>query len=49
MEGIPEGTGRPCPRTSRGNMLLLVATLAIVAVCLVFRLIQGVLWPAGHL
>jgi hypothetical protein len=49
MEGAPEGTGRPRPRMSRRNVLLLATVSAIVAVYLVFRLVQGVLWLTGHL
>jgi len=49
MEGIPEGTGQPRPRMSRRNMLLLAIAFAIIAVYLVFRLVQGVLWLTGHL
>ena len=46
MEGVPEGTGRPGRRLPRLRMLLLVA---VVAAYLIFRLVQGVLWLAGHL
>ena len=49
MEGIPEGTGQPRPRMSRRTLLLLVAAFAVIAVYLVFRLVQGVLWLTGHL
>jgi len=49
MEGIPEGTSQPRPRMSRRNMLLLAIAFAIIAVYLVFRLVQGVLWLTGHL
>jgi len=49
MEGVPEGTGQPRSRRSRRNMLLLAAVFALVAAYLVFRLVQGVLWLAGHL
>ncbi len=49
MEGTPEGTGRPRHRMSRRNTLLLATVFAIVAVYLVFRLVQGVLWLTGHL
>ncbi len=49
MEGIPEGTGQPGPRMSRRTMLLLAVGSALTAIYLVFRLVQGVLWLAGHL
>ena len=49
MEGAPEGTGQPRTPMSRRNMLLLVAAFAVIAVYLIFRLVQGVLWLAGHL
>ncbi len=49
MEGNPEGTGRPRPRMSRRNTLLLATAVAVIAVYLVFRLVQGVLWLTGHL
>jgi len=49
MEGVPEGTGQPRPRMSRRNMLALAAVFVLVAAYLVFRLVQGVLWLAGHL
>ncbi len=48
MEGLPEGTGQPRPRMSRRSMLLLAIGSAIIAIYLVFRLVQGVLWLAGH-
>ncbi|MGE5132402.1 MAG: hypothetical protein ACM32E_05760 [Gemmatimonadota bacterium] len=46
MEGVPEGTRQPGRRLPRLRMLLLGA---VVAAYLVFRLVQGVLWLAGHL
>ena len=46
MEGVPEGTGQRVRRLPRLRMLLLGA---VVAAYLVFRLVQGVLWLAGHL
>ncbi len=46
MEGVPEGTGQRARRLPRLRMLLLGA---VVAAYLVFRLVQGVLWLAGHL
>ncbi len=46
MEGVPEGTRRAGRRLPRLRMLLLGA---VVAAYLVFRLVQGVLWLAGHL
>jgi hypothetical protein len=49
MEGIPEGTGQPRPRMSRRTLLLHAVAFALMAVYLVFRLVQGVLWLAGHL
>ncbi len=49
MEGIPEGTGRPRSRMSRRNMLLLATAVAVIAIYLVFRLVQGALWLTGHL
>ncbi len=49
MEGIPEGTGQPRSRMSRRNMLLLAVGFTLMATYLVFRLVQGVLWLAGHL
>jgi hypothetical protein len=49
MEGMPEGTGQAGQRMSRRNMLLLVAAFAVIAVYLIFRLVQGVLWLSGHL
>ena len=46
MEGVPEGTGQAGRRLPRLRIVLLAA---LVAAYLVFRLVQGVLWLAGHL
>ncbi len=46
MEGVPEGTGQRGRRLPRLRVLLLIA---VAAAYLVFRLVQGVLWLAGHL
>ena len=49
MEGIPEGTGQPRTRIARRSRLMLAAGFTLMAVYLIFRLVQGVLWLAGHL
>jgi hypothetical protein len=46
MEGVPEGTGQARRRLPRLSIILLGA---VVAAYLIFRLVQGVLWLAGHL
>lgn len=46
LDGAPEGTGRAPRRSPKLRMVILVA---IVAAYLIFRLVQGVLWLAGHL
>jgi hypothetical protein len=49
VEGSPEGTGQARPRMSARRMVLLGLVFLIVAAYLIFRLVQGVLWLAGHL
>jgi len=34
---------------SRRNAFLVAAGVAVMAIYLIFRLVQGVLWLAGHL
>ena len=46
MEGAPEGTGQARHQLPRLRIILLAA---VVAAYLIFRLVQGVLWLAGHL
>ena len=45
MEGAPEGTGPARRGLPRLRIILLAAA---VAAYLIFRLVQGVLWLAGH-
>ena len=46
MEGAPEGTG---PARRRLPKLRIILLAVVVAAYLIFRLVQGVLWLAGHL